>query len=100
MPDQVPEVFAVFQCAICQGNDPVWTSSNRSDHAFGSPGRLMCAGCGTAFKVRTGFLDLHPGDPEPIPPIHHRIQFPPTVPAYEPCRLPIGHFIPTTNSFP
>src|SRR5439155_709145 len=88
MPDQVPEVFAVFRCAICQGNDPVWTSSNRSDHAFGSPGRLMCTGCGTAFKVRNGFLDLHPGDPEPIPPIQHLMQFPPIVAVYEALWLP------------
>jgi len=100
MPDQVPEVFAVFQCAICQGNDPVWTSLNRSDHAFGSPGRLMCAGCGTAFKVRNGFLDLHPGDPEPIPPIQHLMQFPPIVAVYEALWRPIGYFIASKHSFP
>jgi len=100
MPDQVPEVFAVFQCAICQGNDPVWTSSNRSDHAFGSPGRLMCTGCGTAFKVRNGFLDLHPGDPEPIPPIQHLMQFPPIVAVYEALWRPIGYFIASKHSFP
>src|SRR5438445_4223972 len=100
MPDQVPEVFAVFQCAICQGNDPVWTSSNRSDHAFGSPGRLMCTGCGTAFKVRNGFLDLDPGDPEPIPPIHHLMQFPPIVAVYEALWRPIGYFIASKHSFP
>ena len=89
MPDQVPEVLALFQCAICQGNDPVWTSSNRSDHPFGSPGRLMCTRCGTAFKVRNGYLDLHPGDPEPIPPIQHLMQFPPIVAVYEALWRPV-----------
>ena len=100
MPDQVPEVLALFQCASCQGNDPVWTSSNRSDHPFGSPGRLMCTRCGTAFKVRNGYLDLHPGDPEPIPPIQHLMQFPPIVAVYEALWRPVGYFIASKHSFP
>src|SRR5438046_9104590 len=100
MPDQVPEVFAVVQSAICQGDHPVWTSSNRSDHAFGSPGRLMCSAFGTLFPVRDGYLDLHPGDPEPIPPIQHLMQFPPIVAVYEALWRPIGYFIASKHSFP
>src|SRR5439155_15474387 len=79
MPVQVPEVFAVFQCAACRATNPIWTSSNHSEHLFGSPSRLMCSGCGTLFPVRSGYLDLHPGDPEPITPIQHMMQFPPIV---------------------
>lgn len=100
MPDQVPEVLALFQCAICQGNDPVWSSSSRSDHPFDSPGRLMCTRCGMAFRVRNGYLDLHPGDPEPIPPIQHLMQFPPIVAVYEALWRPIGYFIASKHSFP
>src|SRR5262245_22283723 len=100
MPDQVPEVFAVFQCAVCHATDPIWTSTSRSDYVFGRAGRLMCTGCGTAFTVRNGYLDLHPGDPEPVPPIQHLMQCPPIVAVYEALWRPIGYFIASKHSFP
>ena len=100
MPVQVPEVFAVFQCAACRATNPIWTSSNHSEHLFGSPGRLMCSGCGTLFPVRSGYLDLHPGDPEPITPIQHMMQFPPIVAVYEALWRPVGYFIASKHSFP
>ena len=61
MPEQVPEVFAAFQCAVCSASDPIWTSSNHSEHLFGSPGRLMCRSCGTAFPVRMVISTFIPG---------------------------------------
>jgi len=100
MPEQVPEVFAAFECAVCRGGDPVWTSSNHASHLFGSSGRLICRGCGTVFPVRNGYLDLHPGDPEPVPPIQHLMQFPPIVAIYEGLWRPIGYFIASKHSFP
>ena len=100
MPVQVPEVFAVFQCAACRATNPIWTSSNHSEHLFGSPSRLMCSGCGTLFPVRSGYLDLHPGDPEPITPIQHMMQFPPIVAVYEALWRPVGYFIASKHSFP
>jgi ubiquinone/menaquinone biosynthesis C-methylase UbiE len=100
MPEQVPEVFAAFQCTVCRATDPVWTSSNHSEHLFGSAGRLLCAACGTAFPVRNGYLDLHPGDHEPVPPIQHLMQFPPIVAVYEGVWRPLGYFIASKHSFP
>jgi ubiquinone/menaquinone biosynthesis C-methylase UbiE len=100
MSEQVPEVFAAFQCAICQTSDPIWTSSNHSNHLFRSPGRLICRNCNTIFPVRDGYLDLHPGDPEPVPPIQHLMQFPPIVAVYEGLWRPIGYFIASKHSFP
>src|SRR5207247_2850297 len=100
MPEQVPEVFAAFQCAVCGASDPIWTSSNHSEHLFGSSGRLMCRSCGTAFSVRSGYLDLHPGDPEPVPPIQHLMQFPPIAAVYEGLLRPLGYFIASKHSFP
>jgi ubiquinone/menaquinone biosynthesis C-methylase UbiE len=100
MPEQVPEVFAAFQCTICRATDPVWSSSNPSGHLFGRPGRLLCAACGTVFPVRNGYLDLHPGDREPVPPIQHLMQFPPIVAVYEGVWRPVGYFIASKHSFP
>jgi len=60
----------------------------------------MCAGCGTAFPVRNGYLDLHPGDPEPVPPIQLLMQCPPIVAVYEALWRPIGYFIASKHSFP
>jgi SAM-dependent methyltransferase len=100
MTQRVPEIFAAFQCSICSVSNPIWTSSNHSEHLFDSPGRLMCAGCGTAFPIRNGYLDLHPGDPEPIPPIQHLMQFPPVVAVYEGIWRPVGYFIASKHSFP
>jgi ubiquinone/menaquinone biosynthesis C-methylase UbiE len=100
MPEQVPKVFTAFQCAVCQASDPLWTSANHADHLFASPGRLMCRNCGTAFPVRGGYLDLHPGDPEPVPPIQHLMQFPPIVAVYEGVWRPVGYFIASKHSFP
>src|SRR6266576_2462120 len=100
MPEHVPEVFAAFQCAVCRAGDPIWTSSNHSDHLFASPGRLLCRSCGTVFPVRNGYLDLHPGDPEPVPPIQHLMQCPPVVAVYEALWRPIGYFIASKHSFP
>src|SRR5262245_16955000 len=100
MAERVPEVFEAFQCAVCGENDSIWTSSNHSDHPFGSPGRLICRGCSTIFSVRNGYLDLHPGDPEPVTPIQHLMQFPPIVAVYEDIWRPIGYFIASKHSFP
>ena len=100
MAEQVPEFIAAFQCAVCHAGDPVWTSLNHSDYFFDSPGRLLCRNCGTVFPVRDGYLDLHPGDPEPVPPIQHLMQFPPIVAVYEGLWRPIGYFIASKHSFP
>ena len=53
-----------------------------------------------AFQIRNGYLDLHPGDPEPVPPIQHLMQFPPIVAVYEGVWRPIGYFIASKHSFP
>jgi len=100
MLEQVPEVFGTFQCAVCGSSEPVWSSSNHSHHIFGSPGRLTCRSCGTVFPVRDGYLDLHPGDPEPVTPIQHLMQFPPIVAVYEDVWRPLGYFIASKHSFP
>jgi ubiquinone/menaquinone biosynthesis C-methylase UbiE len=100
MPEQAPEVFATFQCAVCRASDPIWTHSNHSEHLFSKPGRLACGGCGTVFPVRNGYLDLHPGDPEPVTPIQHLMQFPPIVAVYEDVWRPLGYFIASKHSFP
>ena len=100
MTKQAPEIFAAFQCRICSASSPVWTSSNHSEGLFDSPGRLLCGDCGAAFPVRNGYLDLHPGDSEPIPPIQHLMQFPPVVAVYEGIWRPLGYFIASNHSFP
>ena len=100
MTEPVPEIFAAFQCGICRATDPSWTSSNHSERLFGSPGRLVCGGCGAVFPVRNGYLDLHPGDPELITPIQHLMQFPPVVAVYEGVWRPVGYFIASKHSFP
>jgi ubiquinone/menaquinone biosynthesis C-methylase UbiE len=100
MPDQVPEVLSVFQCALCQATDPVWSSFNHSEHLFTGPGRLICRGCGTAYPVRNGYLDLHPGEPEPATPIQHLMQCSPIVAIYEELWRPLGYFIASKHSFP
>jgi ubiquinone/menaquinone biosynthesis C-methylase UbiE len=60
----------------------------------------MCRICGTAFQVRAGYIDLHPGDPEPVPPIQHLMQCPPIVAVYEGLWRPLGYFIASKHSFP
>jgi ubiquinone/menaquinone biosynthesis C-methylase UbiE len=100
MREQLPEVFAAFQCAVCGASDPVWISSNHSAYLFASAGQLTCRNCGTVFPVRNGYLDLHPGDPEPVPPIQHLMQFPPIVAVYEGLWRPLGYFIASKHSFP
>jgi ubiquinone/menaquinone biosynthesis C-methylase UbiE len=100
MSEQLPEVFAAFQCAICGASDPIWFSSKHFSHLFGCPGRLTCRNCTTVFPVRNGYLDLHPGDPEPVPPIQHLMQFPPIVAVYEGLWRPLGYFIASKHSFP
>lgn len=100
MSERLPELFAAFQCAICRAGDPIWTSSNHTDHLSGDTGRLACRNCRTIFPVRNGYLDLHPGDPEPVPPIQHLMQFPPIVAVYEGLWRPIGYFIASKHSFP
>jgi SAM-dependent methyltransferase len=97
---QVPEVFSAFECAVCRTTDPIWTSSTHSDYLFGSPGRLSCRGCGTIFPVRNGYLDLHPGDQESLPPIQHLMQSTPIVAVYEALWRPVGYFIASKHSFP
>jgi ubiquinone/menaquinone biosynthesis C-methylase UbiE len=98
--EQVPAIFAAFQCSICGASNSVWSSSNHAEHLFGSAGRLICGGCGMVFPVRNGYLDLHPGDSEPIPPIQHLMQFPPVVAVYEGVWRPVGYFIASKHSFP
>jgi ubiquinone/menaquinone biosynthesis C-methylase UbiE len=100
MTQQIPGIFTSFQCSICGDSNPQWTSSNHSEHLFGSPGQLTCMGCKTVFPVRGGYLDLHPGEPEPIPPIQHLMQFEPVVALYEATWRPIGYFIASKHSFP
>ncbi|MBI4474684.1 MAG: class I SAM-dependent methyltransferase [Acidobacteria bacterium] len=100
MTQQISGLFAAFQCSICGTTNPSWTSSNHADHLFGSPGRLTCLGCGTVFPVRSGYLDLHPGEPERIPPIQHLMQFEPIVAVYEGLWRPVGYFIASKHSFP
>jgi SAM-dependent methyltransferase len=100
MPEQVPDVFAAFECAVCRSSDPVWITSNHSEHPFASSGRLSCRICGTTFPVRDGYLDLHPGYREPVTPIQHLMQFPPIVAVYEDVWRPIGYFIASKHSFP
>jgi len=100
MPEQVPEVFATFRCAVCRKSDCTWSFSKHSQHRFASPGQLICRGCGTVFPIRNGYLDLHPGDPEPVPPIQHLMQFPPIVAVYEDVWRPLGYFIASKHSFP
>src|SRR5262249_57243694 len=56
--------------------------------------------CKTVFPVRNGYLDVHPGDPEPVPPIQHLMQFPPIVAMYEALWRPVGYFIASKHSFP
>jgi len=100
MLDQLPEVFAAFQCAVCRASNPIWTSSNDSEYQFGRPGRLTCRICRTVFPVRNGYLDVHAGDPEPVTPIQHLMQFPPIVAMYEALWRPLGYFIASKHSFP
>jgi ubiquinone/menaquinone biosynthesis C-methylase UbiE len=100
MTERLPEVFAAFQCAVCRSSDSIWTSSNHPEHFFGSSGRLICRSCQTTFPVRSGYLDLHPGDPEPVPPIQSFFQFPPIVAVYEALWRPLGYFIASKHSFP
>src|SRR6266705_5344531 len=100
MPEQVPDVFAAFECAVCRASDLIWTSLNHSTHLFGSDGHLICRSCGAVFPLRNGYLDLHPGDPEPVPPIQHLMQFPPIFAVYEDLWRPLGYFIASKHSFP
>ncbi len=67
---------------------------------FDSPGRLTCLGCSTTFPVRDGYLDVHPGAPEPLPPIQHLFSSRPVVAVYEGLWRPIGYFIASNHSFP
>jgi ubiquinone/menaquinone biosynthesis C-methylase UbiE len=98
--EHIPDVFAAFQCSICRATKPVWTSSNHLKHPFASPGQLYCPGCRTTFPVRNGYLDLHPGEPEPTPPIQQLFQLEPVVAVYEATWRPIGYFIASKHSFP
>ena len=100
MTDQLQEIFAAFQCSICGASRNGWYSANHSQHPFDSAGRLTCHGCGTAFPVRDGYLDLHPGNPEPIPPIQALFQSAPVVAVYEATWRPLGYFIASKHSFP
>jgi ubiquinone/menaquinone biosynthesis C-methylase UbiE len=61
---------------------------------------LNCRTCGTTFPLRDGYLDLYPGEPEPVTPIQHLMQFPPIVALYEDWWRPIGYFIASKHSFP
>ena len=97
---QLPEIIAAFQCSICGTNNPSWHSPNHSRHPFDGTGRLTCQGCDTVFPVRSGYLDLHPGHPEAIPPIQHLMQSTPVVAVYEGVWRPLGYFIASKHSFP
>jgi ubiquinone/menaquinone biosynthesis C-methylase UbiE len=96
----LPEIFAAFQCSICGSTKPVWFSSSDSEYLFSNPGYLLCSGCRTVFPVRNGYLDMHPGEPEPTPPIQQLFQLEPVVAVYEATWRPIGYFIASKHSFP
>jgi ubiquinone/menaquinone biosynthesis C-methylase UbiE len=100
MTELFPEIFAAFQCSICGASKPNWSPAKLSHHLFYSTGQLMCLGCRTSFPVRNGYLDLHPGEPEPTPPIQQLFQFEPVVAVYEATWRPIGYFIASKHSFP
>jgi SAM-dependent methyltransferase len=100
MTEQLREVLAAFQCSICSADNPRWYSANDSEHPFYARGRLTCSGCGTIFPTRNGYLDLHPGHPEPVPPIQHLMQSTPVVAVYEGIWRPLGYFIASKHSFP
>jgi ubiquinone/menaquinone biosynthesis C-methylase UbiE len=97
----VPNIFSAFQCSTCGDTGARWYTANHSGHIFDSPGRLMCGGCGKAFHVRDGYLDLHPGSSEPVTPIQALMQCAPIVDfIYEGIWRPIGYFIASNHSFP
>lgn len=100
MPQRMPQVLSVFQCASCRAHDLLWTSSNGAAHPFASEGVLTCAACRARYPVRNGYLDLHPGGDEPVTPIQRLMQFPPAVAIYEGLWRPIGYFIASQRSFP
>src|SRR5262245_24115023 len=102
MTESLPELFSAFQCTNCAATQTNWYTSSRSEHPFGTPGgRLTCLGCRTVFPVRNGYLDLHPGSPEPVPPIQALMECAPIVDfIYEDLWRPLGYFIASKHSFP
>src|SRR5262245_49851979 len=101
MTESIPEIFSAFQCSNCGASRASWYSANHSAHPFGSPGRLMCLGCRSAFPVRNGYLDFHPGTSDDVTPIQALMQCAPIVDfIYEDIWRPIGYFIASKHSFP
>src|SRR5215471_20758646 len=101
MIDTIPEIFDAFQCSLCGGTNPHWTTTKRSDaHPFSAPGRLTCSACQADFPVENGYLNLCPGPPEPVVPIQKLMQLKPVVAVYEGIWRPFGYFIASKHSFP
>jgi ubiquinone/menaquinone biosynthesis C-methylase UbiE len=62
---------------------------------------LLCLVCRTVFPVRNGYLDLHPGGAEPVPPFQALMECAPIVDfVYEGIWRPLGYFIASKHSFP
>lgn len=87
-----PDVLSALQCAICAAG----TLSTDS----GSTGLIACSRCGRRYSLSSGYLDLHPGEPEPVTPIQRLMQFPPAVAIYEGVWRPLGYFLASNRSFP
>ncbi len=94
MPKFLPRVLSAFQCAGCGSSNPRWASLP------GDLRQLVCGTCETGYPIRNGYLDLHPGNDEPVTPIQRLMQFPPAVAVYEALWRPVGYFIASQHSFP
>lgn len=61
---------------------------------------MTCRGCAKVFPSIDGYLNLYPGEPEPVTPIQRLMQFPPAVAVYEGIWRPLGYFLASNHSFP
>ena len=86
---QAPHVLSALECPVC-----------RSADLDGATAQLTCRRCARGFRTVNGYLNLHPGDPEPVTPIQRLMQFPPAVAVYEGVWRPLGYFLATNRSFP
>jgi SAM-dependent methyltransferase len=89
VPARTSQVLSALECPVCRGSDMDWSS-----------GPLTCRGCARQFQTIDGYLNLHPGDPEPVTPIQRLMQFPPAVAVYEGVWRPLGYFLASNRSFP
>jgi SAM-dependent methyltransferase len=100
MTSRTPEIFSTFQCSFCGAGNPQWFSVNHADHLFGSPGKLICSGCGKEFPVQNGYLNVYPVPQEPVVPFQAMMQIRPLVAVYEATWRPLGYFIGCKRSLP